>query len=395
MTSPAVQAALPGAWTFYADSSVAPYTPFGLVTVTGFSCGLALSDYGAGQAIIPVDNNALGRADLLRFYSWRLWAYYNGVPVWAGLGTGLLDEGGPAVQVSLTELPGYLDKKQYVTNATYTTAQDQTVAAADLAVRLDNIGVARIIDAGPGHGRALTYAYLDGQSRGDLLVQLAQMQNGPQFRSEYGTDSGGRPTCTLRIAYPRVGSAVSALAVVVPGGAASFQATWDSDNMRTRTFAVGDLPDGAATGTKRPVATDIRPQAGVPVLDAADDWAGVTDTGQLADLAATAATIYANPTLTLTAVMPISDPPLGSYGVGDDVSVALADPLIPAGYVATGRLAKIDIDAAAGTATWTVTVTSPGQKPGRSLIGRLAAAERRLAQLQHNNMPAPPTGTES
>jgi hypothetical protein len=393
MSSPVQAAALAGSWTFWADSSVPPYTPFGPVTVTGFSCGLALSEYGAGQAIIPVDNNALGRADLLRFYTYRLWALYQGTPVWAGLGTGLLDEGSSAVQVSLTELPGYLLKKQFVTTATY--SGDQTLAAADLAQRLDNIGVARIIDAGPGRSRTLAYGYLDGQSRGDLLTALAQMQQGPQFRAEYALDGTGRPACTLRIAYPRVGSAASGLAIVAPGGAVSFQATWESDNMRNRTFAVGDLPDGAATGTKRPVITDIRPQAGVPVLDAADDWPGISGTAQLTDLAATQATVYASPTLTLAAVLPVSTPPLGSYGVGDDVSVGLADPLVPGGYVAVGQLAKIDIDAAAGTATWTVTVTSPGQKPRRSLIGRLAAAERQLASMQHSNMPTPPTGTET
>ena len=46
--------------------------------------------------------------------------------------------------------------------------------------------------------------------------------------------------------------------------------------------------------------------------------------------------------------MPISAPALGSYAVGDDVSVALADPLVPTGYAAIGQLTRIDIDAAAG-----------------------------------------------
>ena len=185
-------------------SSVSPYQPFGLVSVTGFTCSSLLSDYGTGQAVIPVDaSNALARTDLLRFYSCRLWAYYQGVPVWAGLGTGLLDEGGSAVQVSLTELPGYLLRKQYVTTQTYSGA-DQTLAAADLAQRLDNIGVPRIIDAGPGLPRTLTYGYLDGQSRGDLLAQLAQMSDGPQFRAEYSSALGDQAAvCTLRIAYPQ------------------------------------------------------------------------------------------------------------------------------------------------------------------------------------------------
>lgn len=393
---PIPAAALPGSWTFYADGAVAPYRPFGIVTVTGFSATAALSDFGSGQAIIPIENNALGRADLLRFYSYRLWAYYQGLPVWAGFGTGLADDGGSAVQVALTELPGYLNRKQFAATATYTTAQDQTQAAADLAIRLDNVGVPRIIDAGPGHTRSLVYGYLDGQSRGDLLTALAQLQNGPQFRAEYAVGAGSLPSCTLRIAYPRVGLAgnASGLAIVVPGGAVSFSATWDTANMRNRTFAVGDLPDGAASGTKRPVVTDIRPQAGIPTLDAADDWPGITDNAQLTDLAATSATIYANPTLTLTAVMPVSAPALGTYGVGDDVSVALADPLVPAGYVASGQLARADIDAAAGTVTWAVTITAPSGRPSRSLLGRLAAAERRLAAMAHNNMPTPPGGIE-
>lgn len=394
---PSLAAALPGQWQFWADRAVAPYGAFGRVEVTGFSASSELSGFGQGQAVIPVDGNALGRTDLLAFYTWRLWAYYQGVPVWAGLGTGLQDDGGSAVQVSLTELPGYLLRKQFVSNATYTPAQDQTVAAADLAARLDNIGVARQIDAGPGHGRSLVYNYLDGQSRGDLLVALAQLSQGPQFRAEYAVNASGLPTCTLHIAYPRVGNAgtASGLALVVPGGASTFTATWDSAAMRTRTFAVGDLPDGAATGTKRPVVTDIRPQAGVPVLDAADDWSGISDTAQLTDLAATAATIYATPSLALSAVMPISSPPLGTYAVGDDVALALSDPLIPEGYVATAQLTKIDIDASAGTATWGLGVTTPAQRPPRSLLARLRAAEARLAAMAHNNMPPPPTGTET
>ena len=396
MSTPPAAAA--GSWTFWADSSVPPFTPFGQVTVTGFTATSALSDYGTGQAIIPVDNNALTRSDLLRFYSWRLWAFYQGVPIWAGLGTGLLDDGGSAVQVSLTELPGYLLKKVFATTATYVPSQDQTVAAGDLAQRLDNIGVARILDPGPGHGRNLAYGYLDGQSRGELLTQLSQMASGPQFRAEYGVAVvTGKPTCTLRIAYPRVGRAgnASGLALVVPGGASSYQATWDTASMRNRTFAVGDLPDGAATGTKRPVMTNIITQPGIPLLDAADDWPGISGTAQLTDLAATRAQLYAGPTLTLAAVMPISDPPLGSYAVGDDVAVALADPLLPLGYVASSQLAKMDVDAPAGTVTWTLAITAPGQKPGRSLLGRLAAAESRLAAIYRNNMPTPPTGIET
>lgn len=390
-------ATIPGPWTFWVDKSVSPYTPFGQLILSGFTATSLLSDYGAAEATIPVATSPMLRPDLLAFWSWRLWAFYNGVPVWAGLPTGLTDQGGTAVVVSLTELPGYLTRKQYATAHTYTQVE-QTVIAADLAANLSNIGVAVSTSAGSGILRDRDWAYLEDTSRGDLLVSLMQVNNGAQFRAEYAlSTSTSLPSCTLRIAYPRVGVAGqgSGLALVVPGGAASFQATWTSDMMRTRTFAVGDVADGAPVTAQKPVIRDFRPQAGVPPLDSADDWPGVVTTSTLTERAATNATIYAGPTLALTAVMPIGDPPLGSYGVGDDVSVVLADPLLPAGLATTGQLTEIDMDAAAGTATWTVAITQPKPRLTNRLSVRLAATEHRLRGVFHNNLVSPPTGIET
>ena len=463
-------ATLPGAWTFWVDASVSPYKPFGQLICSGFTCTSLLSGFGAGEAIIPVATSPMLRPDLLAFYTWRLWVFYNGVPVWAGLPTGLTDVGGTAVTVSLTELPGYLTRKQYATSHVYSQVE-QTTIAADLAANLANIGVAVVTRAGTGVKRDRTWGYLEDTSRGDLLVSLMQVNNGAQFRAEYALDSGTTlPTCTLVVAYPRVGVAgnASGLALIVPGGAASFQAVWSSDMMRTRTFAVGDVPNvntppfpasghtvtsgysqavqavitggtwggsgnvsvnGATAGTgpgtysippggsitltysgtgsnapswnwqaasqEQPVLTDFRPQANVPPLDSADDWPGVSWVPTLTERAATNATIYAGPTLALTAVMPIGDPPLGSYGVGDDVSVVLADPLLPAGMATTGQLTQLDLDAAAGTATWTVSITQPPPRLTNRLAVRLAAADARFRGKFHNNLVSPPTGIET
>ena len=360
--------------------------------VIGFTCSWALSGFGSGEAVIPIGGNAMGRLDLLKFYGWRLWAYYGGQPVWAGLPTGLADNGGQAVTVSLTELPGYLQVKQYVMAQTYSQIE-QTTIAGDLAARLDNIGVPRIIVPGAGVKRDRTYVYLDGQSRGDLLTSLCQVTNGPEFRSEYTLDGSGNPLCSLRIAYPRAGSGASSLALVVPGGAASFTATWSSDTMRTRTFAVGDLPPGASSGATKPVTLVVIPQAGIPELDQVDDWPGVTNAGTLSDRANTNASIYATPALAVEAVLPANAPPLGSYAMGDDVAVALADPLVPSGYTTMGRLTAASADAAAGTVTWTVAITQPQPRRTASLAARLATLDRKVVGLFHQNLTPPPGGT--
>jgi len=384
--------AIPGPWTFWADNSVSPYAPIGQVAVTSFTCNWALNGFGAGEAVIPVETslgNSMGRLDLLRFFGFRLWAYYAGSVVWAGLATGLADDGGSAVTVSLVELPGYLNYKQYATTQVYNNVE-QTTIAGDLAARLDNIGVPRILTPGAGRTRQRTYTYLQGQSRGELLTQLCQVTNGAEFRSEYGLDANSRPTCSLHIAYPRVGSNASGLALVVPGGAVSFQSNWASDMMRTRTFAVGDLAPGAS-GNK-PVVIVTASQPGIPEIDHVDDWQGVTDNTTLNERANTNSAIYASPAFTVSAVVPVNGPPLGSYAIGDDVAVALADPLVPSGYTAMGRLVGASADAAAGTVSWEIAITQPPPVK-RGLVNELNRLRARVVNAMHQNLGTPPGGT--
>lgn len=387
-------AVLPGAWTFWADRAVSPHAAYGQVQVTGFSYSSELSGFGSGEATILIEGNALTRMDLLGFYSWRLWAFYDGVPVWGGLPTGLHDDGSSAVKVSLTELPGYLLRKAYATAQTYTGAE-QTQIAKDIAQRLDNIGVAIVTDPGPGKTRDRTYVFLEGDSRGAMLTALAEVSNGPEFRAEYAIDTSGLPTCTLKIAYPRVGvaGAASGLALPVPGGAISFQLEWSAEQMRTRTFAVGDVPDGAASSALKPVIQVTAPQAGVPTVDGADDHPHVVLMSTLQEKADTAAQIYAKPAVTLTAVMPVTAPPLGTYGLGDDVAVTLADPLMPAGFNATGELTKIDVDAAAGTASWEVSITLPKPRK-RTLHHRILHNEVHIKHHHRHNLQTPSGITE-
>jgi len=298
--------ASPQGWTFWADNATPPYAPIGQVACTAFTCTWALSGFGAAEAVIPVAQGAMGRLDLLKFYSYRLWAYYGPTLVWGGLATGLSDDGGPAVTVALAELPGYLNVKQYATTQTYTQVE-QTTIAGDLAGRLDNIGVPRLLTPGSGFKRNRTYTYLQGQSRGDLLEQLTQVTGGPEFRSEYSLDTNGRPVCALHIAYPRVGSSTSGLALVVPGGAVTFTSTWTSEQMRTRTFSVGDLPPNSPGTATKPSVLVVQTQAGVPEIDHVDDWPGVTDTSTLTERANTFAAVYAQPAFTGTAAGQLRD----------------------------------------------------------------------------------------
>lgn len=375
-------------WTFWADNAVSPFTDIGPVQVVAFTANWVLSGFGSGEATIAVSpNSSLTRAALMQLWTWRLWAFYQGQPVWCGCPTGVTDVGSLTVTVSLSELPGYLALKQYALNHTYTGVEQCTIAS-DLASPLANIGVPVVTQPGSGVNRDRTYTFLQS-TRDQLLTELSQVINGPEFRSEYSNPAN--PACTLKIAYPRVGVA-SGLAVIVPHGAISFRASWASDMMRTRTFAVGDVAPNAPTTATKPVVTIVAPQAGVPELDHVDDWPGVSVTATLNEYASAYSQSYASPALALEAVMPLMSPPLGSYNVGDDVSVVLADPLVPSGLNATGRLTAISLDAGSGTATWTVTIALPRPRRYATLAAQLKALHRKTAAIFHTNMSAPPGG---
>jgi hypothetical protein len=378
---PVPPAPVAGRFTFWADMIVGG-TALGPVDVAAFTCTSRLSGFGTGQATLDLPCG-IDTTRLLRLWSWRLWCFYEGAPIWCGVPTGVTDDGGAQVGLTLTELPGYLSKRQFdVYPKQVYTQVEQTVIAADLAAPLSAVGVAVATSAGAGVLRDRTYQYLDGPSRADLLTNLSQVISGPQFRAEYAMTTGGLPSCTLRIAYPRVGSGAAGLGAAVPG-ALAYSGAWDADQLRTRTFAVGEVADDAAAGTPAPVAVKDAPQSDLPRLDAVDDWPGVIVQATLADRANTASQQQAAPALALTVTPQDAYPALPLYGVGDDVTVRIQTPLTPGGQTVTGRLVQIDIDAAAGSAAWTVSVPMPPPKVRETLTGRLGRIDAKVAGLFH------------
>ena len=377
-----------GAWSFWADTIVGA-VPLGPVNPTAFTCNMPLSDFGSGSVTLPATMGGGITPDrALRLWSWRLWASYNGQLVWCGAPTGIKDTGEVGVSLTLTELPGYLGKRllDVAAGVTYTQIE-QTVIARAIAAPVSDVGVSIVTVPGPGFLRDRTYAYMEGPYRSDLMTNLAQVISGPEFRAEYAQVSG-HPSCTLRIAYPRVGSGASGLGVQVPGLGVGYEATWDADLLRTRTFAVGDVADTAPAGTQKPVIIVDQPQSDLPRLDCSDDWPQVVLVSSVREHANAYASMYGAPTLNLTATATDSSPPLGSYAVGDDVTVSVASPLLSAGYNVTGRLTNIAADAAAATVTWTVAVTLPPPKTRRPLSSRLDAQDAKAKLMFQDNLAA-------
>ena len=372
-----------GHWTFWADAIVGG-VPLGPVDVAKASFGTKLNDFGTGSATILLPSG-LDVARLQQLWSWRLWCFYDdGVtrpqPVWCGAPSGIVDAGQASVDMTFTELTGYLAKRtsDWSPSKIYAQAEQMTIAS-DLAAAVTDVGVTLAAGAASGIKRDRTYEYL-ASSRGQLLTELAGVLQGPQFRTEYDFASAGSPRCTLRVGYPRVGSGAAQLGVTMPGDALGYQATWDADQMRTRTFAVGDLPDNAASGAAKPVRVVDAPQANVPRLDAVDDWPGVVVQSTLIEYANTASQQQAAPALQLAVTPGLAEPQITTYDVGDDVTVNVATPLTGS-LQFTGQLIACDVDTAAGTAAWTIAVSLPPPRVRYHLARRLDRLDRTTSAI--------------
>lgn len=385
---------LPAEWTFWADTIIGS-EPLGPVHPTSFSYTRELSGFGAGEMTIPVESSSLTHERMLALWSYRIWCYYGGTLVWCGVPTGIVDAGRMTVSLTLTEITGYLTKRVWDIEP-YQDSQgkwrnwraenvEQTEIAAFIASPLSEVGVNIVTSPGPGKLRTREYEYLESEHRGQLLINLVEVLDSPQFRSEYAAPNG-RPRATLKIAYPRVGVLGADLGVTVPEHALGYGATWDADKMRTRTFAAGEAEEatadeggGEGEAERRPVVVKDRPQAGLPRLDAVDDWPSVILIETLTERAETASVQYARPVLALAESAPVNDPPVSSYGPGDDVTVRVVTPLLDGGLEYTGQLQTMAVNAGAATVEWTVVIELPPPKPRPSLTERLGSIDLMIA----------------
>lgn len=369
---------LAGRWTFWADRYNGE--PLGSMVATGVRYNSSLSKFGTGEATISVTESPLERADLLRLWSWRLWVLYEGEPYWCGMPSSVRDDTGPVVQLGFTEVHGYLGRRVLDDEGGVRYDQtEQTEIARQLAWPVTEVDTSVVVDPGPGFLRDRSYAYLEGPYRSNLLENLSNVISGPEFRMEYRR-VGARPVATLRIAYPRVGGNQSALGLAVPGNAVGPALTYDGEKLRTRTFAVGEQPEHEAEepgeepgepteAPERPVWVVDRPQPMSPRLDYIDDWPGVVLIETLQERAETNSRLYASAALSVTGSVTETDPPLGSYDLGDDVTVSILDQFHTERLTATGRLVGVDVDCAAGSVGWTVTIP-PGVPITRDTDGQ-------------------------
>ena len=268
---------LPGRWTFWAETMIGRQI-LGMVDVASFYCVRRLSAFGHGNVTVNLPCG-LESSRVLALWSWRLWAFYDGQPYWCGVPTGIADQDGSAhVQLTLIELPGYLTRRQWEhwPDKSFT-QEEQTEIARDIARPAEDVGVVIETDPGPGELRDRRYEFLEGGSRGQLLINLTGVIDGPEYRTEYRMRRGP-PGVRAADRLPAGRRRRRRARPVGARGDPRLPGQLDSDQLRTVTYAVGDLPhDAGGEDEARPPRPCVIARVSgldLPQLDMVDDWPG-------------------------------------------------------------------------------------------------------------------------
>lgn len=274
-----------------------------------------------------------------------IYAVRDSVPMWGGIiWTRAYDSATRQVKIGAGDFGTYFDHRKVVPLLTAAEPGDVTFVARqsigytqldqnEIARRLvalaqshqgGNIGI-ELDDSLSGYLRDRTYYGYELSTTSDVIAQLCNIIDGPDYLWDVAQGTGDTPRRVLRLGTPLLGQQGSSHVWEVGGNVMTYQWPSDGSAMATRTYAAGD---GIEEGALIAVAENSdRYNTGWPLLEAETGYTSVTDPDTLnshaqSDLAAARLPI-ALPTLAVRGDMA---PFLGEFNVGDDGRL-----VIPAG----------------------------------------------------------------
>ncbi len=259
-----------------------------------------------------------------------LYVVRDGAVVWGGvIWEDDYESGNAVVRVKATEFMSLFDRQLMVWDGNYASI-DQLAILRDIldVAQSDPSGNVRVVPTGnlSGVTRIRHYYAYERKPVAEVLMQLAGVNGGFEWRHQVETTSGGRVR-RLVLGYPSVGIDRTQEAVFTyPGNIVSYKLQRSGDRMANRVWGIG-----SGEGPTQLIERVSDPQTwaeGYPLLDAEESRTTVTDRNTLHGHASTALAARARPVV-YPAVTVRADmhPTIGSYTVGDLVRLRISDPL--------------------------------------------------------------------
>lgn len=312
-----------------------------------------------------------------------IYAEADGQLVWGG--PAWSDSDDAPLQVAAKEWGSPLSSMLLLRSRTYTGA-DQLAIARDLVAtaQAEPGGTTIRIALGSeisGVTRDRTYLPGDVPVVGQLLEQLANVDNGFDYAWPVEYDGSGIPRGRLLLGYPRLGAADPAITVEMPR---SLGFGRDATQLAVTSYAVGQKPTG---GGDVPIASATDPallDAGYLPLHKVKTYSDVSDVATLQAHADADQQAAGGTATSVMATVGMRDV-LGIVNPGDPALCLFQGPRFPDGFEAVLRITQIDYDPGADTCALTLAprIAFGGRIPTvedeRSRLARLAREVRTLA----------------
>ncbi|MFD7918921.1 hypothetical protein ACFV3R_06845 [Streptomyces sp. NPDC059740] len=253
---------------------------------------------GSLSATVPLPDAALARRARAVLVPGRtaVWLERGGDIWWGGLlwtvSPACDERGRVQVQFQAGTFDSYLDHRVLATSLSGT-AVDQFDLARLLVAHAQeqpggDIGI-RLGHEVSGVHRDYSYAYSALARVRELLDQLAQLDDGFEWRVHCYRDAEGRRAKRLQLGHPVIETGAAEIVVDHPGQVLTYNLPTDSTVQANVWIARGDSPNTDQSQESQPLTVSAEaPQDladGWPRLESSSDHSGVTDTGTLSSLA--------------------------------------------------------------------------------------------------------------
>jgi len=287
----------------------------------------------------------------------------DGVLVWGGIiWSRDYDSTSQHVSINAQEFESYFSRRRITSNAVFTNTDQLTIAKSLIntaqAVTGGNINVltgsetSNILINRTYYGTELKPVY-------QALMDLSQSTQGFDFNIQVSYNSANQPIKTLKLGYPLSGVRYSATNPSAPvfefpaSNIIEYQYSEDG-SLTANQFTV--FGAGSNEGQLQAVATSASQiTAGWPLLEDVANYSDLTDATLLSNIAIGRLNASINPPVSLKITAPpYVAPTLGTYSIGDDIRIRIADERFPNGLDSIYRLIGLSV--------------SPGESSGERVV---------------------------
>jgi len=262
----------------------------------------------------------------------------DGTIIWGGIIWGRsYNSNEQTLSFNAREFESYFERRRITTTTSFTN-QDQLAIARNLITQAQSAAYGDIgILVGTetsGINLSRTYYGYEHKQTYQAIQDIARQEDGFDFLIECAYDGGGTIIKTLKLGYPRIGTAYTSSSITVPvfelpaSNIVFYDFSEDASNMANTVYALGaGSNEGKLIITEQDTAKFAE---GWALLEEQSNYSDVTSSAYLEELAEGQVLAISEPIGIFKIIVPAFEQPLfGSYSIGDDARLRITDQRFP------------------------------------------------------------------